>query len=62
MQNHHSPASPRTDMPPPPGGIPTGQIKVLLVDDWHAFEDPRRSSCESGTRSRVCADAASAGA
>ena len=28
---------PRTDMAPPPGGIPTGQMKVLLIEDWDAY-------------------------
>jgi iron(III) transport system substrate-binding protein len=37
LQNHHFLSSPRTDMPPPPGGIPTSQMKVLAVTDWDAF-------------------------
>jgi iron(III) transport system substrate-binding protein len=37
LQNNHFLSSPRTDMEPPPGGIPTGQMKVLLVDDWDAY-------------------------
>jgi iron(III) transport system substrate-binding protein len=37
LQNNHFLSSPRTDMEPPPGGIPTSQMKVLLVDDWDAY-------------------------
>ena len=37
LQNHHFLSSPRTDMGPPPGGIPTSQMKVLAVTDWDAF-------------------------
>jgi iron(III) transport system substrate-binding protein len=37
LQNHHYLSSPRTDMAPPPGGIPTSQMKVLLIDDWDAY-------------------------
>ena len=37
LQNNHFLSSPRTDMPPPPGGIPTSQMKVLAVTDWDAF-------------------------
>ena len=41
MQNAHFVSSPRTDTPPPPGGIPTSQMKVLLVDDWDAYMKSR---------------------
>jgi len=41
MQNAHFLSSPRTDTPPPPGGIPTSQMKVLLVDDWDAYMKSR---------------------
>jgi len=37
LQNHHFLSSPRTDLGPPPGGIPTSQMKVLAVTDWDAF-------------------------
>lgn len=37
IQNAHFLSSPRTDTPPPPGGIPTSQMKVLFVDDWDAY-------------------------
>ena len=30
--------SPRADVPPPPGGVPISQFKVLTPTDWHAFE------------------------
>jgi len=40
-QNAHFLSSPRTDTPPPPGGIPTSQMKVLLVDDWDAYMKSR---------------------
>jgi iron(III) transport system substrate-binding protein len=29
--------SPRTDVPPPPGGLPITQMRLLLPEDWHAF-------------------------
>jgi iron(III) transport system substrate-binding protein len=37
IQNHHFLSSPRTDIGPPPGGIPTSQMKVLVVEDWDDF-------------------------
>jgi iron(III) transport system substrate-binding protein len=37
LQRHHFLSSPRTDMPPPPGGIATGQMKVIAVTDWDAY-------------------------
>src|SRR3954452_12640969 len=27
----------RTDAPPPPGGLPISQLRLLLPEDWHAF-------------------------
>jgi iron(III) transport system substrate-binding protein len=30
--------SPRTDVPPPPGGVSSGHFKLLIPTDWHAFE------------------------
>ena len=30
-----------TDTPPPPGGIPTSQMKVLLVDNWEDYMKSR---------------------
>jgi len=41
MQNAHFLSSPRTDTPPPPGGIPTSQMKVLLVDNWDNYMKSR---------------------
>src|SRR5258705_908143 len=29
--------SPRADVPPPPGGLPLSQLRLLLPEDWHAF-------------------------
>jgi iron(III) transport system substrate-binding protein len=29
--------SPREDVPPPPGGIPKAQFKLMQPDDWEAF-------------------------
>lgn len=29
--------SPRGDVPPPPGGLPISQLRLLLPEDWHAF-------------------------
>ena len=40
-QNAHFLSSPRSDTPPPPGGIPTSQMKVLLVDDWDDYMKSR---------------------
>ena len=37
LQNHHFLSSARADMGPPPGGIPTSQMKVLAVTDWDHF-------------------------
>ena len=36
MQNAHFLSSPRTDLPPPPGGIPTAQMKLIMVEDADA--------------------------
>ncbi len=41
MQNAHFLSSPRSDTPPPPGGIPTSQMKVLLVDNWDDYMKSR---------------------
>jgi iron(III) transport system substrate-binding protein len=41
MQNGHFLSSPRTDTPPPPGGIATSDMKLLLVDDWDAYMKSR---------------------
>lgn len=27
----------RTDVPPPPGGLPITQMRLLMPEDWHAF-------------------------
>ena len=27
----------RNDAPPPPGGLPISQLRLLLPEDWHAF-------------------------
>lgn len=29
--------SPRTDVPPPPGGVSVSKLKLLFPTDWHAF-------------------------
>jgi iron(III) transport system substrate-binding protein len=31
----------RTDAPPPPGGLPISQLRLLLPEDWHAFLSSR---------------------
>jgi len=33
--------STRTDAPPPPGGLPINQLRLLLPEDWHAFLSSR---------------------
>lgn len=40
-QNAHFLSSPRADTPPPPGGMPTSQMKVLLVDNWDDYMKSR---------------------
>jgi ABC-type Fe3+ transport system substrate-binding protein len=30
--------SPRPDVPPPPGGASVNEFKLLIPDDWQAFE------------------------
>lgn len=41
MQNAHFLSSPRTDTPPPPGGLPTGQMKLIFVEDWDDYMKSR---------------------
>ena len=33
--------SPREDVPPPPGGVPLKEFKLLIPTDWNAFEKDR---------------------
>lgn len=37
MQNAHFLSSPRNDTPPPPGGLPTKDMKLIFVDDWDDY-------------------------
>ncbi len=37
IQNAHFLSSPRADTPPPPGGISTGEMKLLFVEDWDDY-------------------------
>jgi iron(III) transport system substrate-binding protein len=37
MQNAHFLSSPRTDTPPPPGGLPTKDMKLIFVEDWDDY-------------------------
>lgn len=37
IQNAHFLSSPRADTPPPPGGMTTGEMKLLFVEDWDDY-------------------------
>jgi iron(III) transport system substrate-binding protein len=37
IQNAHFLSSPRSDTPPPPGGMATGEMKLLFVEDWDDY-------------------------
>ncbi len=37
IQNAHFLSSPRSDVPPPPGGLPTGEMKLIFVEDWDDY-------------------------
>ncbi len=37
IQNAHFLSSPRTDTPPPPGGIASSDMKLLFIEDWDDY-------------------------
>ena len=37
IQNAHFLSSPRTDTPPPPGGMATKDMKLLFIEDWDDY-------------------------
>lgn len=37
IQNAHFLSSPRADTPPPPGGIKTGDMKLIFIEDWDDY-------------------------